>query len=193
MSFAFLICLLACKLGTKARSHCLFKLTGLMLGATHCSAVTCLSGSKRAAKDNTVDCFTVITCVWRQSYLIRLFAALSYITSMGLKRKILLFFSSGYSIMHWNSLPSWTSTMKPFAADRLVRQICGTPTKPWNTEKEEKKKARKKEKLSTHEAFIGPIETDRSSSLRQWVNRLCCCLFSYSEERGTHAISGRRK
>ena len=74
------------------------------------------------------------------------------------------------------------------AAGRLVKQICRGYNKAL------KKKKQEKEKLSTQEPFIGPIETDGSYSSRQWVNRLCRRLLSQSQEKGAHMLrAGSRK
>lgn len=134
-------------------------------------------------KNNTVYCqgnlhhVTVTYCVFRDR-------ATLLICSVLLKHRRICSFSSPRTQLCMKFL-LWTTSM---AADRLVKQICGTPTKPWNTEKrgEEKKKPKKKAKLSTHKLFIGPTET-HECSLHQWANKLYSSAFFSSLRRQGHA------
>lgn len=141
-------------------------------------------------KNNTVYCqgnlhhVTVTYCVFRDR-------ATLLICSVLQKHHRIYSFSSPRTQLCMKFL-LWTTSM---AADRLVKQICGTPTKPWNTEKRgEEKKPRKKAKLSTHKLFIGPTETHEC---RVCISERISCaarpFFPHCEGRGTHAVSGRRK
>lgn len=142
-------------------------------------------------KNNTVYCqgnlhhVTVTYCVFRDR-------ATLLICSVLLKHRRICSFSSPRTQLCMKFL-LWTTSM---AADRLVKQICGTPTKPWNTEKrgEEKKKSPRRKRNCQLTSYS--LVPQRHTSVVCISERISCAarpFFPHCEGRGTHAVSGRRK
>lgn len=119
-------------------------------------------------KNNSVYCqgnlhhVTVTYCVFRDR-------ATLLICSVLQKHRRICSFSSPRTQLCMKFL-LWTTSM---AADRLVKQICGTPTKPWNTEKrgeEEKSPGRKRNCQLTSYSLVPQRHTSRRVCISERIS-----------------------